>query len=62
MRNQEKKHCFIESKRPCSLKCMAAYEDDEGLCCTFIWASTEVGWANFEQSAQAYKKFHKNNK
>lgn len=53
------KHCFIEGKRPCTLKCMAAYEDKGAISCTFIWSSTQVGWANLKNGVKAYKELKK---
>jgi hypothetical protein len=52
------KHCFIDGKRLCTLKCRAAYRNKKDIECTFVWLATQVGWVNFEGGMKIYKKWN----
>jgi len=39
------KHCFIEGKRPCTIKCMSAYKSEDQVYCTLLWSIKQFGYA-----------------
>ena len=46
-----KKHCFMDTRRPCDLNCKAAFEVDDpvdNVDCYFIWLTYHVGETVFE--------------
>jgi len=61
-KGKAKQHCFIESKRPCTLKCKAGYEEGGKTQCTILWSLTQSGWAFLKKGIQVYKDLKKKKK
>jgi len=41
----EKKHCFIEVKRSCTIKCKSAYKSKGEIYCSILWSIKQFGYA-----------------
>ena len=41
----EKKHCFIEGKRSCTIKCKSAYKSKGEIYCSILWSIKQFGYA-----------------